>query len=135
MRGDALSAIFGIGTDVVEVPRVERLLARYGERFAARVLHQAEWQGFRAAAAPATYLAGRFAAKEAFAKALGTGLRHPATLTRIGVTNDALGKPCLQLDPALDALLGSRGIGARHVTLSHERSVACAFVVLERRNG
>jgi len=124
--------IFGIGADVVEVPRVERLLARYGERFAGRVLHPIEWQGFRASASQAVYLAGRFAAKEAFAKALGTGLRHPATLTRIGVTNDALGKPWLHLDPALEALLGERGIGARHVTLTHERSLACAFVVLER---
>jgi holo-[acyl-carrier protein] synthase len=124
--------IFGIGADVVEVPRVERLLARYGERFAGRVLHAAEWEGFRASFARAVYLAGRFAAKEAFAKALGTGLRHPVSLTRIGVTNDPLGKPQLQLDAALEALLEAQGVGARHVTLTHERSVACAFVVLER---
>jgi holo-[acyl-carrier protein] synthase len=123
--------IFGIGADVVEVPRVERLLAHYGERFAGHVLHEAEWEGFRASAVRATYLAGRFAAKEAFAKALGTGLRHPVSLTRIGVVNDPLGKPRLHLDAALEALLDARGIGARHVTLTHERSVACAFVVLE----
>jgi len=124
--------IFGIGADVVEVPRVERLLARYGERFAGRVLHELEWEGFRASLTRAVFLAGRFAAKEAFAKALGTGLRYPMTLTRVGVTNDALGKPQLHIDAALEALLGECRIGARHVTLSHERSVACAFVVLER---
>jgi len=124
--------IFGIGADVVEVPRVERLLVRYGERFAGRILHSVEWDGFRASAVPSVYLAGRFAAKEAFAKALGTGLRHPANLTRIGVTNDALGKPWLHLDPVLESLLSQRGIGARHVTLTHEHSLACAFVVLEK---
>jgi holo-[acyl-carrier protein] synthase len=123
--------IFGIGTDVVEVPRVERLLARYGQRFAARILAPGEWQGFRAAANPAQYLAGRFAAKEAFAKALGSGLRHPATLNNIGVAHDVQGKPLLELDPALEALLGQRGVAGRHLTLTHERSIACAFVVLE----
>ena len=124
--------IAGIGADIVEVPRVERLLARYGERFARRLLSSAEWDGFRASPNRQTYLAGRFAAKEAFAKALGTGLRHPVSLSNISVTNDALGKPNIELDPALEALLASRGITARHVTLTHERSIACAFVVLER---
>ena len=82
--------IFGIGVDIVEVPRVKRLLERYGERFAARTLAPAEWDGFRASVHPALYLAGRFAAKEAFSKAMGTGLRHPVALTRIGVSHDAL---------------------------------------------
>ena len=124
--------IFGIGVDIVEVPRVERLLERYGERFAARTLGPWEWPGFRASARPAAYLAARYAAKEAFSKAMGTGLRHPVSLTRIGITNDALGKPQLQLDDELERLLAARGVGSRHVTLSHERSVACAFVVLEK---
>jgi holo-[acyl-carrier protein] synthase len=123
--------IFGIGIDIVEVARVKRLLERYGERFAARTLAPSEWDGFRASVQPAAYLAGRFAAKEAFSKAIGTGLRHPVSLTRIGVTHDELGKPQLQLHPDLELLLAQRGVGARHVTLSHERSLACAFVVLE----
>jgi holo-[acyl-carrier protein] synthase len=127
--------IFGIGVDVVEVPRVKRMLERYGARFAARTLAPSEWDGFRSSPQPAVYLAGRFAVKEAFSKAMGTGLRAPVSLTRIGVTHDALGKPQLQLDSQLEALLASRGVGARHVTLSHERSVACAFVVLEREAG
>jgi holo-[acyl-carrier protein] synthase len=124
--------IFGIGVDIVEVPRVSRLLARYGERFAGRTLAAAEWDAFRASANPAAYLAGRFAAKEAFAKAIGTGLRSPVTLTSIAVTNDDLGKPALQLGEAVERLLDSYGIGARHVTVSHERGLACACVVLER---
>jgi holo-[acyl-carrier protein] synthase len=123
--------IAGIGTDIVEVPRMADVLARYGERFARRVLAEAEWEGFRASPNRPTYLAGRFAAKEAFAKALGTGLRYPVSLGRICITNDALGKPNLTLDPVLEQYVMDRGITARHVTLSHERSVACAFVVLE----
>jgi len=123
--------IAGIGTDIVEVPRVAQLLARYGERFARRVLAEAEWDGFRVSPNRPVYVAGRFAAKEAFAKALGTGLRYPVSLGRISITNDALGKPNLGLDPALEEYVTRRGITARHVTLSHERSVACAFVVLE----
>lgn len=124
--------IFGIGIDIVEVPRVSRLLGRYGDRFAARTLAAAEWRAFRASPNPAAYLAGRFAVKEAFAKAMGTGLRSPVSLTNIAVTNDRLGKPRLELDTALDALVRSCGISAQHVTLSHERGVACACVVLER---
>jgi holo-[acyl-carrier protein] synthase len=124
--------IYGIGADIVEVPRVERLLARYGERFARRVLSPDEWDGFERSVARNLYLAGRFAAKEAFAKALGTGLRYPVSLTSISVTNNPLGKPVLSLDDAVQALLEARGVGSYHVTLSHERSLACAFVVLER---
>jgi holo-[acyl-carrier protein] synthase len=124
--------IYGIGVDVVEVPRMQRLLARFGDRFAARTLAPAEWDSFRASGQPATFLAGRFAAKEAFAKAMGTGLRAPVSLTRIAITNDALGKPQFALDAQLEALLAARGVGACHVSVSHERSLACAFVVLER---
>jgi holo-[acyl-carrier protein] synthase len=125
--------IAGIGADIVEVPRMADLLARYGERFVRRVLAEPEWDGFRTSPNRCTYLAGRFAAKEAFAKALGTGLRHPVSLSRISITNDALGKPTLGLDPTLEQYVLGRGITGRHLTLSHERSVACAFVVLEGR--
>ncbi len=123
--------ILGIGADVVEVARVARLLARYGERFVRRVLAPSEWPAYRASVNPQLFVASRFAAKEAFAKALGTGLRAPVLLTRIGITHDALGRPLLELSPELQALSADRGVHAHHVTLSHERSIACAFVVLE----
>jgi holo-[acyl-carrier protein] synthase len=125
--------IVGIGVDIVEVPRVQRLLSRYGERFAARTLAAGEWDEFRSSRDPALYLASRFAAKEAFAKAMGTGLRSPVSLTSIGVTHDELGKPRLHLQADLERLMQSRQIEGRHITLSHERSLACAFVVLEGR--
>ena len=101
--------------------------------FRSPCIAEAEWDGFRISPNRCTYLAGRFAAKEAFAKALGTGLRHPVSLSRISITNDAFGKPTLGLDPTLEQYVLGRGITNRHLTLSHERSVACAFVVLEGR--
>lgn len=124
--------IYGVGADLVEPGRVALLLEKYGERFARRVLSGTEWPAYQAAARPDLFLAGRFAAKEAFSKALGTGLRHPATLRAISVLQDRLGKPSLAFAPALECLLRERGIVGHHLTLSHERSLACAFVVLER---
>ena len=123
--------IYGIGTDIVQVPRVESLLARYGERFARRVLGPREWVDYERSVNRAVYLSGRYAAKEAFAKAFGTGLRHPVSLTNINVTRDALGKPSLFLEAELEALLVSRGVTGRHLSVTHEQSMACAFVVLE----
>ena len=123
--------ILGIGADVVEVSRVAKLLERYGERFARRVLTPNEWEGFRVSPNREVFLASRFAAKEAYAKAFGTGLRAPVLLTSIGVTHDASGRPLLQLGPELQALSDDRGVSGQHITLTHERSIACAVVVLE----
>ena len=125
--------ILGIGADVVEVARVARLLERYGERFASRVLAPDEWEGYRASADPPVFLASRFAVKEAFGKAFGTGLRAPVLLTSIGVVHDALGRPSLSLALELQALSEYRGVTSHHVTLTHERSIACAVVILEAR--
>jgi holo-[acyl-carrier protein] synthase len=125
--------IYGIGSDLVESRRMSRLLAKYGERFARRVLTAQEWPAFRSSPRPEQYLASRFAAKEAFSKALGTGLRHPVSLSAISVVHDRLGKPSLSFAPALEGMLRSRGIGNLHLTISDERTLACAFVVLERK--
>ena len=80
---------------------------------------------------PASFLAKRFAAKEAFAKAVGSGMRQPVTLRRIGVTHDGLGKPVLQFDEALRAYLAQLGINGHHLSVSDERDMIVAFVVLE----
>jgi len=77
------------------------------------------------------FLAKRFAAKEAFSKALGTGLRAPATLQNIAVSHDELGKPILVLAPALQAFLASKNISKTHISISDEKNLAAAFVVLE----
>ena len=124
--------IYGVGADLVEPARVALLLERYGERFARRVLSAAEWPAYQKAQRRDLFLASRFAAKEAFSKALGTGLREPATLRAISVLPDRLGKPSLAFAPALESLLRERSIVGHHLSLSHERSLACAFVVLER---
>lgn len=123
--------IFGIGTDLVELARFEKLFARHGERLAGRMLSDGELPEFRSHAEPARFIAKRFAAKEAFAKAVGSGLRAPVSLRRIGVTHDRLGKPALKFDEALGAHLAQLGITGHHLSISDERNLVIAFVVLE----
>lgn len=123
--------IYGIGIDVVEPRRVERLVARYGERFARRVLTPQEWPSYLRTAQPVLFLANRFAAKEAFSKAMGTGFRYPVTLQCISVVQNAAGRPSLAFHPNLERLIRERGITGHHLTISDERSLACACVVLE----
>ena len=123
--------IYGVGTDLIEIRRVERVLARYGERFARRILCEPELARFRRHRQPAAYLAKRFAAKEAFTKALGTGIHAPANWHGVWVNNLRSGKPVLDFSPALRELLEARGIGRSHLSLSDERELASATVVLE----
>jgi len=123
--------IFGIGTDIVEYARIAALWARYGERFAKRLLSGCELPELDAYADPARLLAKRFAAKEAFAKAVGSGMRHPVSFQHIGVTHDGLGKPTLQFDETLRTHLAQLGINGHHLSISDERDMIIAFVVLE----
>lgn len=123
--------IYGIGTDIVEVQRIEQSLLRYGAAFAQRILNEREWLAYTQSQTQARFLAKRFAAKEAFAKALGTGLRVPATFQNIGVAHDDLGKPVLDLAPELQVLLDAKGICYQHLSISDEKTLAAAFVVLE----
>lgn len=123
--------IYGVGTDLIEIPRVERALARFGLRFAQRILCEPELRRFRAHATPAAYLAKRFAAKEAFTKALGTGIRAPANWHGVWVVNLRSGKPQLEFSAPLAALLEARRIRRTHLTLSDERGLAAATVILE----
>ena len=125
--------IYGIGTDIVEIARVERALARYGERFALRIRCEPELLRFRAHRKPIAYLAKRFAAKEAFTKALGTGIRAPANWHGVWVVNLRSGQPALEFSAALALLLEQRGVSRSHVTLSDERDFASATVILERQ--
>lgn len=123
--------IFGVGTDLVEIGRIEQALARHGERFARRILCDAELSRFRSHRLPAAFLAKRFAAKEAFGKALGSGIRAPANWHDLCVTNEDNGRPDLGFSPALGALLQSRGVRRAHLSMSDERALACATVILE----
>jgi len=123
--------IYGIGIDVVEPRRVARLIEKYGERFARRVLTPLEWPGYLRTARPVLFLANRFAAKEAFSKAMGTGFRYPVTLQCISVVQNRAGKPSLSFHPKLEQLVKSNGIVNHHLTISDEAALACACVVLE----
>ncbi|HZO04124.1 MAG TPA: holo-ACP synthase [Burkholderiales bacterium] len=123
--------IFGVGTDVVEIDRIEKALERWGERFAERILCAPELNRFRNHRQPASYLAKRFAAKEAFTKALGTGIKAPANWHGVWVTNRPSGKPELEFSQPLQTLLSGRGISRAHLSLADERGVAVATVILE----
>ena len=123
--------IYGIGNDVVEIERIRNALGRFGERFARRILCEPELRRFQRHRLPANYLAKRFAAKEAFTKALGTGIHAPANWHGVWVVNLPSGKPTLEFSAPLAQLLQQRGIHRTHLTLSDERGVAFATVILE----
>ena len=123
--------IFGVGTDVVEIGRIEKALARFGERFAKRILCPSELQRFEKHKLKANYLAKRFAAKEAFTKALGTGIHAPANWHGVWVVNLPSGKPVLEFSPELKLLLQKRKILSAHLSLTDEREMAAATVILE----
>ncbi|HUX89505.1 MAG TPA: holo-ACP synthase [Gallionellaceae bacterium] len=126
--------ILGIGTDIAALARIESLHLRYGERFARRILSQEEMPEFHKHAHPARLLMKRFAAKEALAKAAGTGLRHPVSMTQITVTHDPLGKPTFMFSAELAAYLKKMGVTRHHLSISDEREIAVAFVILEGAN-
>jgi holo-[acyl-carrier protein] synthase len=123
--------IYGVGTDVVEIERIKKALERFGEKFAKRVLCDAELERFHRHKLPASYLAKRFAAKEAFTKALGTGIRSPANWHGVWVVNLPSGKPELHFTDPLKMLLDMNGITRAHISLSDEKGVAFATVILE----
>ncbi|MBS0595372.1 MAG: holo-ACP synthase [Proteobacteria bacterium] len=127
--------IVGIGTDIVDVRRIEAALARHGERFPARVLGAHELQVFRdrrarVAARGVRYLATRFSAKEAFSKAIGLGLRMPMTWRACEVVNAPGGRPQIRLNGALAEWFDARGWVA-HLSLTDESDYAASFVVVE----
>ena len=123
--------IHGIGTDLLDAERIRHGLARYGEPYADRILAPAELAGYRASRDPARFVAKCFAAKEAFAKAAGTGLRAPVTLRNIAVLRDAQGKPVIECAPELADWLAARKVTAHHVSLSDEGDLVLAYVILE----
>lgn len=126
--------IFGIGTDIAALARIEALHERYGQRFAQRILSAEEMPEYQKHAQPARLLMKRFAAKEALAKAIGTGLRHPVGMTQITVTHDDLGKPAFVFSSQLFDYISSHGITRHHLSISDERDIAVAFVILEGTN-
>jgi len=124
-------AILGIGTDIVEIARIEAVIARSGDRLARRVLSANEWEIYQAHQQPVRFLAKRFAVKEAAAKALGTGIRNGLAFNQFEVFNDELGKPSLRLWEEAQRMAERMGVRTMHVTLADERHYACATVIIE----
>ncbi len=122
--------IYGIGTDIVKIARIEAALARHGERFARRILAAGEWADFQQTSRPAPLLAKRFAAKEATAKAFGTGFSQGLTLQDIVVEHDPNGCPRLRLEGKAAELCARHGITRWLISLADERDYAVAFVTL-----
>ena len=123
--------IFGIGTDIVYVGRMRQDLERYGERFAERILASGELREFHQNANKASFLARRFAAKEATAKAMGTGFSNGVLLRDIEVIHDAQGKPLLEFHGQAQRFIEERRIAVAHISLADEQDHAVAFVTLE----
>lgn len=122
--------IYGIGTDLVQVSRFALSLERYGQRFVERVLHPEELPRLAASAQRANVVAKSFAATEAFAKALGTGVRG-FRFHDIGIVRDPLGRPRLVFSPRVTALMEERSIISSHISLSDDAGFVLAMVVLE----
>ena len=131
--------IVGVGTDLVEISRIEAACARHGDRFAQRILGPQEWQRYEhrrrhSERRGLAFLATRFAAKEAISKALGLGMRMPMTWRSAEVINEAGGKPVVLVHGALQEFIAARRLRL-HVSVTDERSVAMAYAIAETESG
>lgn len=124
--------IYGIGVDIVQNSRIEEALKRWGKRFLERAFSQAEQDFFLSRRDPIPLMAVRFAAKEAFSKALKTGLKRGIRLKDIEMLHKESGEPYLVLAGRAKELVDSLNISGVHVSVSHEREYSVATVVLEK---
>jgi len=128
--------IYGVGTDIVDIARIEAAVTRsHGERFVRKILGGQEYEQYclrnqQSSAKALRYLATRFAAKEAFSKAIGTGVRLPMTLRNLQTLNEANGRPYLYMDGDLQAWMQQKNLSA-HVSISDEAHYVIAFVIVE----
>ena len=131
MDGGGSRMIIGFGLDVVDTARIARLLAEHGSRFRERIFTAGELDDCRARVDEADALAARFAAKEACMKALGTGWQRGLTFRDIEVTRGTGGAPVIRFAGVAAARAKELGVRRVHVTLTHERGIAAAAVILE----
>ena len=124
--------IYGVGTDIVNIERVKKILSKNRDGFVKRVLSEHEQALFTNKADSAAYFAKRFAAKEAFAKALGTGIGRVVSFQDLTVRNDEIGKPYFIPSEKLRQYLVENNIKQAHLSISDESQNAIAFVVLEK---
>jgi holo-[acyl-carrier protein] synthase len=127
--------IAGIGVDIVDVSRVAKLLERYGDRFLQRVFTEPEAKYAMGSGNRAERLAGRFAVKEAFLKALGTGKSQGILWRDVETVRGPMGKPVVRLHGQAVRWMRYRGGGTVHVSITHDGGKAVAFVILEKGGG
>lgn len=123
-------AIVGIGTDIIEIKRIEDGLRR-SHRLAKRVLTDTEFKQFLDHPYPARFLAKRFAAKEAAVKAIGNGIGNGVSFKQVEVTNGDFGEPYLTFHEQMQKICEQRGVTKQFVSISDEQHYAIATVVLE----
>jgi holo-[acyl-carrier protein] synthase len=128
--------VHGIGTDICDVRRIRASVERHGDRFAAKVLSDAEFLTWKARSARwpergLRYLATRFSAKEAFSKAIGLGMRMPMTWKLCEIANERSGKPVIVLHGGLKDWFEAQGLQA-HITVTDETDYAASFCVVEK---
>ena len=126
--------IYGIGTDLVNIDRVKMILSKNRDGFVKRILSEHEQALFANKADSAAYCAKRFAAKEAFAKALGTGIGRVVGFQDLTVRNNENGKPHFIPSEKLRLYLLKKGVNQAHLSISDESQNAVAFVILETSN-
>lgn len=127
--------ILGIGIDIIEVARVQRALERHGQRFLDHVYSVEEQAGAPAGLGRFGYYAARWAAKEAVSKALGTGIGEDCGWKDVVICRDERGKPSIRLEGAAAGCAAALGISGWHISLSHERHLACAQALAEGGDG
>lgn len=124
--------IFGIGTDIVQLERIERTYARFGDAFARRVLMDEEYRLFAETKRPERFLAMRFAAKEAVVKAMGTGFANGMWIRDVGMVPNALGQPQIVWSERGREMCRKLGVGEGYLSLSDEEGLIVAMAVLMR---
>lgn len=124
-------AIIGIGTDIVKISRIKRIFKKYPKGFAERILHKNELKILKHHNSPKSFLAKRFSAKEAVAKALGTGIANGVAFQEIEISNNEQGQPILSLHGRTLEIATEQGVKNNFISLSDERDYAIAYVVLE----
>ena len=126
--------IFGVGTDICELVRVQQTYDRFGEHFVSRLLMDEERALFNPDKRPARFLAMRFAAKEATVKAMGTGFAHGMWIRDVGIVNNAWGRPEVIFSERGKAMCEKLGIGDAHVSLSDDAGLIVAFAVVMNKS-
>ena len=123
--------IFGVGTDIVELSRIQSTYDRFGDHFVQRLLMPEELELFARSKNPVRFLAMRFAGKEATVKAMGTGFAHGVWLRDVGILNNDWGRPVIVWSERGSRVCARLGIGSGHVSLTDDAGLIMAFAVVE----